>query len=43
MEIAKVRVKFRSDFDYPEVDAGIKKKFSERVVKNANYLFLDIK
>jgi len=42
-EIVKVRVKFRSDFDYPEVDADIKKKFSERVVKNANCLFLDLK
>ena len=42
-EIDKVRVKFASDFDYPEVDAVLKKKYSEKVMKNANCLFLDLK
>lgn len=42
-ELVKVRVKFYADFDYPEVDADIKKKFGEKVAKNANCLFLDLK
>lgn len=42
-ELDKVRVKFYSDFDYPEVDSELKKKFSEKVKKNANCLFLDLK
>ena len=42
-EIDKVRVKFESDFDYPEVDAEIKKKFGDKVKKNANCLFLELK
>ena len=42
-ELDKVRVKFYADFDYPEVDAEIKKKFGERVKKNANCLFVELK
>jgi len=43
LELVKVRVKFESDFDYPEVDAEIKKKFVENVKKNAKCLFLELK